>query len=247
MKNTKEWFASWFNSPYYNVLYQHRDFQEAEQFILRLLERLSPAAQSEFLDLACGRGRHAYFVNKQGYTVTGLDLSAERITEAQSFANDHLTFQVHDMRDPLPGTYDFVLNLFTSFGYFDHQNDNLVVLQNVRKALRPGGMLVLDFLNVGQVVAQLVPEERKQIGDIEVAIHRRLEKGFIVKDIEVVDQGQSHHFQERVQGITRADFGKMFNVAGLEVVDVWGDYAGNAWDEQRSPRLIFFCAVSPTP
>ena len=243
MTKTNEWFASWFDSPYYNILYQHRNFLEAEQFILHLLGRLAPQANARFLDLACGQGRHAYFINKQGFKVTGLDLAKERIAEAQLHANDALDFQVHDMRLPLPGKYNFIFNLFTSFGYFEEQQDNLKVLRNVRAGLLPGGKLVLDFLNVGQILANLVPEEKKQMQGIQVRLQRRVQDGFIIKDIEVLDGEETHHFQERVQAISKSHFEQLFVAAGLKVDEVWGDYSGSEWDEFNSPRLIFICSV----
>ncbi|MEM0998944.1 MAG: class I SAM-dependent methyltransferase [Bacteroidota bacterium] len=237
----KEWFASWFNSPYYNLLYQHRDFAEAETFILNLIAHLSPSRNCTFMDLACGRGRHAYFLNKQGYRVTGLDLSEERIAEARRFANDSLNFQVHDMREPFPGKWNFILNLFTSFGYFDEIEENLVVLENVCRALHPKGMMVLDFLNVPVVLAGLVPAEIKEIGQVRIKIHRRIQNGMIIKDIRVNDQDKVYDFQERVQAIGHDQFVELFRRANLEVQELWGDYQGNSWRAESSPRIIFFC------
>lgn len=244
---SEEWFASWFNSPYYNLLYRHRDFAEAEGFILRLLNRLQPSPASTFLDLACGAGRHSYFLRQQGFPVTGLDLSAERIEEARRMAEEGLDFDVHDMRQPFPGHWDFILNLFTSFGYFDDFEENMTVLRNVNQALNPGGTMVLDFLNVPVVMAGLVPAEKKAIGEISIEIHRSIQEGMIVKDIRVHDGEKTFDFQERVRALGKQDFEDLFERADLKVLEVWGDYEGNPWVKEESPRLIFFCCCAQDP
>ena len=209
----KEWFASWFDSPYYPILYQHRDYAEAERFIRKLVASLDAPQGALVLDLACGRGRHARFLNQLGLNVTGLDLSPESIADANTFANEQLHFAVHDMRDPFPpsvapsGTFDCILNLFTSFGYFADQSENLRVLRNVRTALSsPSGEFVLDFMNVPRILAGLVPEEEKQLNGIGFHIRRRVEDGFIVKDIHVKDGEKVYDFQERVQAISKPEF-----------------------------------------
>ena len=253
MENTSEktpWFASWFDSPYYPILYQHRDYAEAERFIDHLLQNLAPSTGSHFLDLACGRGRHSIYIHKAGHTVTGIDLSPESIADARKSATAGLDFLVGDMRDDIPGKYDFVFNLFTSFGYFDDPSENLKVLHNVREALNPGGVLVLDFMNAEKAIAGMVAEEEKELNGIRFGIQKRLQDEggvrHIIKDIHVRDGGQEYHFQERVQALGKADFEALFAGAGLHCFQTWGDYKGGAFDLAISPRLISFCKLDPT-
>lgn len=237
-----EWFASWFDSPWYPILYRHRDHREAEAFIGALLRHLNAPPGAQFLDLACGRGRHSRFIHEQGYQVLGLDLSPASIADAQAFAAQGLRFGVHDMRDPFPGNFDYILNLFTSFGYFSDQRENLKVLRNVKAALRPGGSFVLDFMNADRALRLLVPEEEQEVDEkLRFAIRRRVENGIIVKEIKVILPEEEHRFEERVQALTEADFKQLFEEAGLNAVECWGDYAGNAYNPQDSPRMIWFC------
>lgn len=237
----QEWFASWFDSPFYPILYQHRDYREAENFISHLLTSLNPPYSAHFLDLACGRGRHSIFIHQKGYRVTGLDLSPESIADANLYAKDGLQFGVHDMREPLQGKFDYILNLFTSFGYFADTTENLKVLGNVKEALEPGGTFVLDFMNVGSVIPALVPYQEKELDGILFKLSKQVEDGFIVKDIHLTHDNQDHHFQERVQALDRNDFESMFAQVGLEVVDTWGNYNGDKYSRELSPRLIYFC------
>ena len=141
--NTNEWFASWFDSPYYHKLYSNRDDGEAADFLTRLTAHLSLPKTVHILDLACGAGRHSRVLHQLGYHVTGCDLSSNSILEAQEKASDGMSFFVHDMRNPLPDTYDVALNLFTSFGYFDHVEDNSRVLDSIYNGLSENGLLVI--------------------------------------------------------------------------------------------------------
>lgn len=240
MEKDQEWFASWFDSPYYPVLYRHRDFQEAEEFIRKLVSYLQPDENSRFLDLACGRGRHSRFLNALGYQVHGLDLSRESIATARKWESPTLQFDVHDMREPLPGQYDFILNLFTSFGYFDNREENEIALRHIAGALASGGTFVLDFLNREKVLNELVEADEQTIDGILFKIRRSLRDGFIVKDIHIEDEGKSLDFQERVQALARDTLVAMAEKAGLRLSDIWGDYEGGAWHPTNSPRLILF-------
>ncbi|MFN3940966.1 MAG: YkgJ family cysteine cluster protein, partial [Chitinophagales bacterium] len=106
--------------------YPHTDRKKLYQITDITLKNaeICPAV-SKILDLACGKGRHSIYLNQLGYDVTGADLSENSIKEASKFANEKLHFKVHDMRIPFEEKYDAIFNLFTSFGYFENDADNL--------------------------------------------------------------------------------------------------------------------------
>ncbi|MBG8555249.1 class I SAM-dependent methyltransferase [Hymenobacter sp. BT594] len=241
MQPGPEWFSTWFDSPYYHLLYRDRDEQEARRFIDQLLAHLHPKPSYRLLDLACGKGRHAIYLSEQGLEVTGVDLSPQSIAHARQFAHARLHFHVHDMRDPLPyGPFDFIFNLFTSFGYFQHETENVVALRSAAQALRPGGKLVIDFLNTERTVRELVAYEEKTVDGITFRISRHLESGFIVKDIRFADrQGQEQHHQERVRALSRESFEEYFAMAGLRLAEVLGNYRLEPFEQATSPRMIF--------
>lgn len=241
MKAAKaEWFASWFDSPYYHQLYAHRDLTEAAGFIDALIARLDPAAGASMLDLGCGAGRHARRLATHGFDVTGLDLSADSIRQASTHADERLRFARHDMRVPFGfETFDYVLNLFTSFGYFDRAEDHLAVVRNIAAALRPGGALVLDYLNVRVAEAQLRPYETLERDGVRYAISRRSDAAHIYKLI-TVSGGRSTAIahEERVAKFGLEDFRLMLALYGLDIEAVYGDYAFGSFDPRSSPRLI---------
>lgn len=234
----KEWFSEWFNTPYYHILYKDRDDTEAQLFIDNLITRLEPKRDSKILDLACGKGRHAIYLNKKGYNVFGCDLSSESIKEANNSKTDTLHFFEHDMREPLDQKFDYIFNLFTSFGYFESQADNLKVLNEVEKALNDNGTLVIDFLNAYKTIAKLVPKESKTINGITFDITREVNNGIIVKSISFNDNSESYHFQERVQALTLDDFKALFSKTKLKIDFIYGDYNLQPFDPEHSNRLI---------
>ncbi|WP_114782892.1 SAM-dependent methyltransferase [Botryobacter ruber] len=236
----EEWFSTWFDSPYYHILYSNRDEQDAQHFIDNLLTYLHPKPTEKILDLACGKGRHALYLNQKGYDVTGVDLSAESIRFAKQFENERLHFEEHDMREEYrPETFDFILNLFTSFGYFDTETENVVALLATANSLKHGGKLVIDFMNTERTISNLVAHEEKQVQGITFHIDRGVEHDFIVKKISFTDQGQEFYFEERVRALREEDFMEYFGMAHLRLVDVFGDYQLNPYNAGQSERMIF--------
>lgn len=239
-QETVEWFSTWFDSPYYHILYKDRDLVDAQHFMDNLLAYLHPKPHEKILDLACGKGRHSLYLNQKGYDVTGIDLSEQSIRYAKQFENERLHFFVHDMREVFrPECFDFVVNLFTSFGYFDNDTENVVALCATAKSLKHGGKLVIDFMNTDKVIEHLVAEEEKEVQGINFKITRGVENGFIVKTIRFRDNNEDYHFVERVRALRQEDFLEFFSMTQLRLVDTFGDYALNPYDLSASDRMIF--------
>ncbi|MCB9233066.1 MAG: class I SAM-dependent methyltransferase [Bacteroidia bacterium] len=242
----KEWFDSWFDSPYYPLVYAHRDYDEAERFVKALLNFLQPGPGDRVLDLACGRGRHSLFLHSQNLKVVGMDLSEESIRDAKRAASHDLTggpdFYVKDMRQPFGlGKFNLIFNLFTSFGYFSHSDENQQVFSNVKDALEPDGTFVLDFLNSKKAMREMIPHQTRDLGrGISAEFNKKIENGKVVKDILIRDGGKEFCFQERVQLLELADFQAFARRAGFKIENTWGDYEGNPFHEHNSPRLILF-------
>ncbi len=238
LKDSTKWYASWFDTPYYHILYKERNYTEAQMFMDNLTQYLSLESNNHILDLACGKGRHSIYLNKIGYKVTGIDLSKNSITHASQFANDNLQFKIHDMRQPFSQQFDAVFNLFTSFGYFEHEKDNLDTIQAIKANLNETGFGVIDFLNADYVISNLVADEQKVVDNITFNIKRYVKDGYIYKDISFEDNGQSFSFSEKVEAITLQDFERYFEQAGIHLLDIFGDYHLKPFNLQTSPRLI---------
>lgn len=238
MKNSN-WYHSWFDSKFYHLLYSNRNETEAKEFINQLYSFIGLNNSSLALDLACGKGRHSKYIHKKGASVIGVDLSKESIKYAKQFETKNLKFEVADMRNlPFEDKFDCVFNLFTSFGYFKNEEDNLQVIQQIYNALKQDGILVLDYLNVKKGVKNLPQKEIIKREEILFHISKKETEAFIEKEILFEEDGEQYSFYEYVKLIYKQDFEKYLKSAGFELLNFLGDYDLNPFDEDKSERLI---------
>lgn len=240
------WYATWFNTTFYHDLYQHRDEHEARNFIVELCKKLGVEQGESAMDMACGRGRHAKVLSEQGLETMGVDLSPESISYANKFSHDSLRFEVGNMLERLPfGPFDWVMNLFTSFGYFEDDGLHQLALNHMAECLKPGGKLVLDFMNSAKIAAHLVPENTVHTEMATYSINRKIEDGVIVKSIKVSHDCTIEFFEERVRAFRVEELQTMLENAGLKDVEIKGGYDLCDYDELDSDRMIFI-AHKPT-
>jgi SAM-dependent methyltransferase len=237
--NKEEWFKVWFNSPYYHILYRHRNEEEAARLLDNLIALFNPPSGSPVLDLGCGRGRHSVYLNEKGFDVTGIDISEENIAFNKQFENDKLKFFVHDMRKVFsPGYFVFIFNLFTSFGYFENDDDNQKTVSAAAADLKQDGIFLIDYLNCHKVLNELEAEEVKIVDDIEFHIQRGFDGKFITKNIFIEDFEDEFNFKEKVRALQLNEFEQYFKNAGLEIIFLAGNYNLERFDVNNSPRLI---------
>ena len=235
-----DWFEAWFGTDYLRI-YQHRDESEAERAIDLIAAHVHGREIQSVLDLACGAGRHSKVLCERWWTV-GLDLSAALLRVARREDPD-APYVRADMRE-LPfaaESFDLVVNLFTSFGYFEDDREHARVLACVRTALRPGGAFVIDFLNAGQVRRNLVPYDERVENGVTIEQTRMIspDDRFVEKTIRLLERGRE--YVERVRLLSAGDLERMLEAAGFDVVHCFGDYAGSDWSE-NSPRTILFAS-----
>lgn len=244
-KTNNEWFAKWFDTKEYHILYGDRDDNEAGELVERLHEKYG-LGLTNILDAGCGAGRHVLAWSKLAYTVKGFDLSPESIEIAKTKSRKldlSAEFKILDMRSLLAvkewrGAFDLVTNLFTSFGYFENKEDHENVVRGFAHALCPGGMLVMDYLNVNYSQKNMVPEETIEKGAHVFTIKRRLFDGYFQKSISYFDEtgGRQTHI-EQVRAWTSTELIELLLNFGLRVDNVYGDYElGEHTDD--SPRCI---------
>lgn len=235
-----EWFANWFNSPYYHQLYQHRDQSEATAFINTLIDYLQPPAHSSMIDIACGEGRHSFSLAKKGFEVVGIDLATASIQKAKQYKLPNLSFYVQDMRLPsFINYFDYAFNFFTSFGYFDSPRDHQAAAHQFANCLKPGGVLVIDYLNEIKSRRELVSQESVVRQERTFDLLRYVKDGYFIKEICFKDaEGKSRCYHERVAAFGLQDFENFFGKAGLTLQQTFGDYQLQPFDPENSPRLI---------
>ena len=233
-----DWFEEWFGEDYLRI-YQHRDEEEAELAIELIAQHVKTAKVRAVLDLACGAGRHSKILCERWWTV-GLDLSAALLRVARRESPD-APFVRADMRE-LPfadESFDLVVNLFTSFGYFEDDSEHVRVLKCLHSVISSGGTLVIDFLNAHEVRAGLVPYDERVENGITIEQSRTIspDRRFVEKTIKLRERGRE--YVERVRLFSAGDLVRMLEAAGFQVVARAGDYSGAEWSEE-SPRTILF-------
>jgi SAM-dependent methyltransferase len=243
---TQPWFVEFFGADYllaYEPLLTEERTQDEVAFVERVLGLRSGQA---VLDLCCGPGRHTLLLAKHGISATGQDLSERYIENARECAAAQglsAQFVRGDMREiPFAAHFDAVINLFTSFGYLETDADNTAVLRAVARALKPGGRLLLDTMNLGWVLANQVPEERHERPDGTVLMERRRfddAEGRNHVWFELTPPGGAmrelvgHH----VRLYSHDELVSMAADAGLEPTETYGGFDGSSY-EVGSRRLI---------
>ena len=233
---------NWFNSDYYHILYKNRDKKEAEFFINNLIKKLKIKKKSKILDLACGVGRHSFYLNKKGMNVIGIDNSENNIKKAKKLENKFLKFKKKEMTEDYGQVFDFIFNLFTSIGYINEKH-NFKTFKSINNSLVNHGILVIDYLNVFKLKKELVEKETKIIGNIIFNIKRSFKDNFIVKKIKIKDNNEIFYFEERVMELTINDFQDYLKKFNFEILDVYGNYNLEKY-HKNSERLIMIIKKS---
>ncbi len=229
------WYKEWFGEEYLE-LYSHRDAGEAEAH-LDFVERLFGSPRPEaVLDLACGAGRHTAALRKRGYRALGVDLSLTLLARPPK-----LPRVAGDIRR-LPfaaATFDWVLNFFTSFGYFEGERENFRVLEEIVRVLAPGGRFLIDLFNRERVVAGLVPRESQDRDGRSVEIERWFDPATlrVNKRIRIRNDEGERTFLESVRAYGADEVMIGLRWAGLEVDEPYGNFRGDPFDRD-SERLI---------
>jgi SAM-dependent methyltransferase len=236
------WYTEWFGAEYLE-LYAHRDEEEAEGH-LALIERLfAEEPQGLVLDLACGGGRHTAALRRRAHRALGVDLSLTLLAQG---LRGHVA--AGDMRR-LPfadGSFEWVLNFFTSFGYFETERENFRVLEEVVRVLAPHGRFLIDLMNLDSTLAHLREYERREEGGRRVEIRRSWDpvQRRLDKRIRLASPGREPRtFLESVRAYTRDEVVIGLRWAGLEVTDIFGSFAGERYGPD-SERLILVARKS---
>ena len=234
-----EWFKSAFGKDYLDI-YSHRNFSEAEKHVKFAIEILGIEKSHKILDLGCGFGRHSRCFFDLGHQIFGLDLSRTLLDRANDSESNQLSLIQADMRAiPMGGQIDRVVSFFTSFGYFETDEENAAVLVEITRVLKPGGLLFFDYMNSVKVVAELVSrDEIKRDGYCLIQKRSFNSKNKrIEKEISICDNEGERCYLESVRAFSYQEILNMFNQAGLDCLARYGDYDGNKY-QKDSQRLI---------
>ncbi|MBA4493713.1 class I SAM-dependent methyltransferase [Paenactinomyces guangxiensis] len=239
-----QWYEESFGEDYL-LVYKHRNRQNASFEAEQITRWLQLSKQDLILDLCCGTGRHTIALGRNDFRVVGLDLSKTLLSHAVSeSAGLPIPFVHGDMRT-LPfmdHSFEVVLNLFTSFGYFTQDRDNQQVLAEINRVLKPEGRFLIDFMNPESVKRKLVPVSEREEQGIHIREERKIAGDFVLKEIWVRDDKGERHYQERVKMYSMDRMEAMMEQAGLTIEQVYGNFRGEPY-QTMSDRMIFLGRV----
>ena len=254
MAKRKPWYETLFGRDYFDYFYvggprgifsDEERARQAERQVDFVVNALELPAGARVLDLCCGWGRHSVRLAQRGYRVTGLDLSAYHLRLARAAAREagiDVEWLHADMRTvPRARRYDAVINMFTSFGYFETEVDNQRVLDGVARALRPGGRFFIDTMNHDGLMRVFRDSDCTERPDGTLSIELRrydvLTGRTNVDWIYVERDGKRRKAFHSVRLYTYTEFAAMLSKAGLRVVRTWGNFDGMELS-MHSPRMI---------
>jgi len=234
-----EWFESWFGEEYV-ALYPHRNDSEAERAVSLISNTLGERPVRRVLDLACGSGRHARYLGAKWWT-SGVDLSEVMLRMAQKAKIPARLVRADIRRLPYrDASFDLVVNLFTSFGYFETDAEHEQVMRDVARLTAPGGTFVLDFFNASEVRRNLEPyDDEASVAGRKVEQRREItaDGRFVVKHITM--KGAGKEFIERVRLFTKDELVGMLSRAGFSIETSYGDYGGEPFTDSSSRVILF--------
>lgn len=233
------WFADWFNTEYYHMLYENRNDKEASAFIHRICKLIQIPDQAKVADIACGKGRHSRVLAGMGLKVYGYDLSPNSIKYAAQHSSGTEIFTVHDIRNAYAETgFYTAFNLFTSFGYFQSSEEDQLALMHIYNMLQPGGIFIQDYLNGLPLTHKLPEKNYKKCGEIEFFTEKEWISPNIIKRILVKSPKVDKEYMEKVQVYALEDLVGLHTSAGFVVQNTFGSYELEPYSVGESSRII---------
>jgi len=225
------------------VLFTPLRIQNAVEGVDKTVRLLQIAPGARVLDLGCGVGRHSLELARRGFKVTGVDRTKSYLKQAREKAEkEKLDIELvqSDMRAfRRPGAFDAVINLFTTFGYFEDINDDRKVIANVYDSLKPGGTFIMDTLGK-ETLAKVFQKRTWEELDGTIVLQEHTisqnwswmqNRWIMLRGNERIENTISH----RLYAAT--ELAALLTSGGFSRVDVFGDGDGHPYDE-TARRLV---------
>ena len=240
----KEWFDNEsFWRELYPFMFSDRRFADATDQVAKLLKLAKPRGKSA-LDLCCGPGRCSIALAKRGFSVTGVDRTKFLLDKARAKARAarvKIEFLQQDMRDFLrPNSFNLALSMFPSFGYFDDKHEDQLVLQNIFKSLKPGGVCVIELLGKERLAKMLQPTNSTTLpnGTVIVERHEIFDDWTRIRnEWLLIRNGRTKSFKFHHTIYSGQELRDLLQRAGFASVSLYGDLSGSPYGP-NSERLV---------
>lgn len=237
-----EWFEEWFNTEEYLDVYRHRNEADAEKLVGLILKNVNIRPGAEIIDLACGAGRHSILFAEKGYNVTAVDLSTNLLNIARKRAEElnlRINFVNADLRNfCFTSKFDLAVNLFTSFGYFENDEENFLLFSQASGLLKDNGYFIIDYFNANYIVNNLVFHSEDLINGRKIIQERKIIGNRVIKKIMIRTNGTTKSYTESVRMYSDTDLLSAMEKRGLKIENIFGNFNGSKFDLNSSPRII---------
>jgi SAM-dependent methyltransferase len=239
-----EWFENEdFWREFYSFMFPPERFAAAKEEVNRIVA-LTQCSDGKVLDLCCGPGRHSVEFAQRSFQVTGVDRSPfllERAREHASNSGASVEWVMEDMRNFVrPAMFDLACCLFTSFGYFENEQDNLKVLRNLHQSLKPGGALVIEVLGKERLMRTWQNAICAQLADGSLVVQRpqlRDDCCRVHADWTLIQDGHARSFSFEHTIYSGRELKDRLLSCGFERAELFGDLQGSPYDLEAT-RLV---------
>ena len=256
MDAENSWQLQMYDKEYANSSIASDEFFElAKRQVCFLTSVLNLEDGANILDVPCGAGRHSVLFAQQGYRVTGVDISEDCIRIAKSkFFHQNAEYVCGDMSklQAYSGQFDVVMNLYTSFGYFNSDKENESVLKQMVDSLKPGGQFVLNVVDRDWLMKVYQPArwtEDNGIMTLEASRYdsntRYYEAQMIVIDKQKPEPVLKHQRYHRLRLYSKSEILSLMKKAGLNNLQVFGDFDGSDYSKGKSSHPIYIGTRCP--
>lgn len=244
MTDTTAWHDDdGFWAHFEEILFNPARLDAAQTEVDQIVALLSIGEGAHILDLPCGVGRHALEFARRGHAVVAIDRTASYIERARAEARRQcldVTFELGDMREVcLPGAFDFVLNLFGSFGYFADPADNRAVVEHMYASLRPGGQFMIETMGKEILARDFRARDWSEDGDLLLLSERTIVENWSRVDTRwiVIRGTERYEHLVSVRSYSAAELASLLASCGFGDIRVYGSLAGIPYD-QAAQRLV---------
>lgn len=206
------------------------------------LPGIKPGAR--VLDLGCGVGRHSVELARRGFQVTGVDRTRRYLEQASGKAGKE-RLKVEFVQDDMkvfcrPEAFDVVINMFTSFSYFEDPEEDRQVVENVYRSLKPGGVFLLEIMGK-EVLARIFREKdwREQDGAF-ILCERKVSRnwGWMENRWIMFKDDKRTEFKVTHRLYSATELSSLLTGCGFAHVDVYGDLTGSPYDQTAKKMEI---------
>lgn len=209
-----------------------------------LVNFLQPMPGASILDLCCGYGIYSVELARLGFNVTGVDITAPWLDQGKKRAGENnvtIDFIKEDMREFCrPASFDFIINMFTSFGYFENKEDDLTVLRKSFTSLKEKGKLLINLYPKELVARNFTTMKVYNLEEYIVVAEAKILQNWtwIENKLKVIKDHQVKELRYAHRLYSAEELKNLFVEVGFKNVSVYGDFNMSPYDHNSEELMI---------